>query len=83
MADSTSYIIVPPDDSSGGGFSLQELIEGLQTGRLVIGPDNVLISAQAQAQGDDDTEDSQQVTCVFRQQSVLPVYFAAFEKGAK
>ena len=51
MTDSTSYIIVPPEES-GGGFSLQDLIEGLQSGRLVISNDNVLVSAQQPEEGD-------------------------------
>ena len=48
MSESASYIIVPPDDTTGGGFSLQDLIEGLQSGRLVLGSDNVVVNAQQQ-----------------------------------
>ena len=48
MSESASYIIVPPDDTTGGGFSLQDLIEGLQNGRLVLGSDNVVVNAQQQ-----------------------------------
>ena len=63
MTDSTSYIIVPPEES-GGGFSLQDLIEGLQSGRLVIGNDNVLVSAQQQ----EETDAGQQVILTLPEQ---------------
>ena len=60
MSESASYIIVPPDDTAGGGFSLQDLIEGLQSGRLVLGSDNVVINAQQQQQQDEESAEQPQ-----------------------
>ncbi len=54
MADGTQYIIMPPPEDSG--VTLQELIEGLQTGRIVIsgggGGDVVLNAGGAGDDGD-------------------------------
>ena len=60
MSESASYIIVPPDDTAGGGFSLQDLIEGLQSGRLVLGSDNVVVNAQQQQQQDEESAEQPQ-----------------------
>ena len=57
MSESASYIIVPPDDATSGGFSLQDLIEGLQSGRLILGNDNVVINAQQQEQQQEEDEE--------------------------
>ena len=65
MSESASYIIVPPDDTSGGGFSLQDLIEGLQSGRLVLGSDNVVVNAQQQQQQQDEESAEQPQQLVF------------------